>query len=117
MGSLEILLAYLLLGAFAGTMAGMLGVGGGLIIVPILVAVWQPEGIGGAYIMQMAIGTSLATIVFTSFFLGTCPSPAWQCAVGYLLAYYPRRCCRCLAGRGTGDTDVGRGIEIHFWRV
>lgn len=67
MTGLEILLAYLLLGAFAGTMAGMFGVGGGLIIVPVLVAIWQPEGIGGAYIMQMAIGTSLATIVLTSF--------------------------------------------------
>ena len=62
----EILVAYCLLGVFAGTMAGLLGVGGGLIIVPALIAIWQSTGIGGIYEMQLAIGTSMATIVLTS---------------------------------------------------
>ncbi len=66
MPGLEILFAYCLLGIFAGTMAGLLGVGGGLIIVPALIAIWQPAGVGGTYVMQLAIGTSLATIVLTS---------------------------------------------------
>jgi uncharacterized membrane protein YfcA len=66
MTGLEIIFAYCLLGVFAGTMAGLLGVGGGLIIVPALIAIWQPESIGGIYAMQLAIGTSLATIVLTS---------------------------------------------------
>lgn len=64
-------MAYALLGAFAGVMAGLLGVGGGLIIVPVLVFLWQPEfsggtQLGGSQIVQLAIGTSLAVIVFTS---------------------------------------------------
>jgi hypothetical protein len=63
---LVILPLYGLLGIFAGTMAGLLGVGGGLIIVPALIAIWQFAGTGGGYDMQMAIGTSLATIVLTS---------------------------------------------------
>ena len=67
MAGLEILFVYCLLGVFAGTMAGLLGVGGGLIIVPALIAIWQPQAIGGGYAMQLAIGTSLATIVLTSF--------------------------------------------------
>ncbi|MFA5625943.1 MAG: sulfite exporter TauE/SafE family protein [Thiohalomonadaceae bacterium] len=59
-------LVYLALGAFAGTLAGMLGVGGGLIIVPGLVWVFMQSGFVTDVIMHMALGTSLATIVFTS---------------------------------------------------
>ena len=62
----EILALYCLLGAFAGITAGLLGVGGGLIIVPVLIAIWQSTGFESAYQMQLAIGTSLATIVLTS---------------------------------------------------
>ena len=67
----EIFIAYAVLGAFAGIMAGLLGVGGGLIIVPVLVFLWQPEfsggeQLGGSQTVQLAIGTSLAVIVFTS---------------------------------------------------
>lgn len=62
----EILVLYCLLGTFAGITAGLLGVGGGLIIVPVLIAIWQSSGFENAYQMQLAIGTSLATIVLTS---------------------------------------------------
>jgi uncharacterized membrane protein YfcA len=65
-GVYEILALYCLLGAFAGTAAGLLGVGGGLIIVPSLIAIWQSAGLETPYQMQLAIGTSLATIVITS---------------------------------------------------
>ncbi len=60
------LLLYLLLGAFAGLMAGLLGVGGGLVIVPVLAFVFAQQGVAEPVIMHLAIGTSLATIVFTS---------------------------------------------------
>jgi len=63
---MDILIAYAVLGAFAGTMAGLLGVGGGLVIVPVLVMLWQADGPGGSQMVQLAIGTSLAVIVFTS---------------------------------------------------
>ncbi len=62
----EVILIYLLLGAFAGIAAGLLGVGGGLIIVPVLVAVFQLQSFDPQIVMQLALGTSLATIVFTS---------------------------------------------------
>lgn len=60
------LIYYLLLGAFAGTLAGLLGVGGGLVIVPVLAILFHAQGINPTLIMQLAIATSLATIVFTS---------------------------------------------------
>lgn len=57
---------YLLLGAFVGTLAGLLGVGGGLIIVPVLAAIFSAQGVSTNLIMQLALGTSLASIIFTS---------------------------------------------------
>lgn len=57
---------YLILGAFAGLLAGLLGVGGGLIIVPVLVALFLQHGVHNDIIMHLALGTSLASIVFTS---------------------------------------------------
>ena len=63
---LTTLLLYLALGAFAGVMAGMLGVGGGLIIVPVLAWIFGRQSVSDALIMHLAIGTSLASIVITS---------------------------------------------------
>ena len=58
-------LGYLALGAIAGTMAGLFGVGGGLIIVPALVFAFGAQGIDPSIAMHLAIGTSLATIAIT----------------------------------------------------
>ncbi len=57
---------YLGLGAVAGVLAGLFGVGGGLIIVPALVFGFTQQGIGVEVLTHMAVGTSLATIIFTS---------------------------------------------------
>lgn len=59
------LLIYLIIGALSGTLAGMLGVGGGVIVVPALAAVFHHLNIPQDAIMRMAIGTSLATIIVT----------------------------------------------------
>ena len=58
--------SYLLLGAFAGTVAGLLGVGGGLIIVPVLVFIFSGHQFPPALIVHIAVVTSLASIVVTS---------------------------------------------------
>lgn len=59
------LLGYLAVGAAAGTMAGLFGVGGGLIIVPALVFAFGLQGVDAAVTMHLAVGTSLATILVT----------------------------------------------------
>lgn len=53
-------------GAFAGLMAGLFGVGGGLIMVPILALILPHLAVAPEVTMQVAIGTSLAVISFTS---------------------------------------------------
>lgn len=59
-------LLYLGVGAFAGLLAGLFGVGGGLVIVPVLVFVFETRQVAPDLVMHLAVGTSLATIVFTS---------------------------------------------------
>jgi uncharacterized membrane protein YfcA len=66
MDSFALMIAYFSLGCFAGVIAGLLGVGGGLIIVPILALLYQMQQFAPEHIMQLAVGTSLATIIFTS---------------------------------------------------
>ena len=59
-------LSYLVLGACAGLLAGLLGVGGGIVIVPALTFLFTSQGLPAGYIVHLAIGTSLASILFTS---------------------------------------------------
>lgn len=59
-------LLYLALGACAGVLAGLFGVGGGIIIVPVLVYSFKLQGFDPSILTHLAVGTSLATIIFTS---------------------------------------------------
>ncbi len=63
---MSLYLSYLLLGAFSGTIAGLLGLGGGIVIVPALVIALEIQGVDSSLIIHMAIATSLATILLTS---------------------------------------------------
>ncbi|NKE72234.1 sulfite exporter TauE/SafE family protein [Candidatus Manganitrophus noduliformans] len=53
------------IGAAAGVMAGLLGIGGGVILVPALIFLFQSRGTAPEIVTQLAVGTSLATILFT----------------------------------------------------
>ncbi|WP_298762942.1 sulfite exporter TauE/SafE family protein [uncultured Polaribacter sp.] len=60
------ILYYLVAGAFAGIIAGLFGIGGGMIIVPALIYIFTKQGLPGAALTHIGIGTSLATIIVTS---------------------------------------------------
>jgi len=55
-----------LLGVVAGFLAGLLGIGGGMLMVPFITFILTGRGVGADLAVKMAIATSMATIVFTS---------------------------------------------------
>ncbi len=59
-------LIYPVMGLFAGFFAGLLGIGGGMILVSLMVFAFNAQGFPDDRVMHLALGTSLATIVFTS---------------------------------------------------
>jgi len=61
-----LILALLGMGAFGGFAAGLLGIGGGMILVPFITMVLTARGVPDVLVVHMAIATSLATIMFTS---------------------------------------------------
>jgi uncharacterized membrane protein YfcA len=63
---MEWVAAYLAVGALAGFLAGLLGVGGGLIIVPSLTVLFSSQQFPQTHLLHLALGTSLASIIFTS---------------------------------------------------
>ncbi len=62
----EIVPIYLLLGAVAGFLAGLLGIGGGVVLVPLLSMIFTGLAFPAAEVLHLALGTSIATILFTS---------------------------------------------------
>ncbi|MFO1304245.1 MAG: sulfite exporter TauE/SafE family protein [Burkholderiales bacterium] len=63
--NLALVPAFLALGAFIGFLAGLLGIGGGFTIVPVLIEIFSREGFAKEHLVPLAIGTSAASIMFT----------------------------------------------------
>ena len=63
---MEWYLAYLLLGAFVGFFAGLFGIGGGLVMVPVLSYLFEAQHLGETQNLHLALGTSMAAILYTA---------------------------------------------------
>lgn len=61
-----IVILYFVLGAFAGTMSGLLGIGGGVVVVPGLALLFRLQHFPADLIMHLAAGTSLAVMIGTT---------------------------------------------------
>lgn len=64
--SIEWILLFILLGAFVGFMAGLLGVGGGGILVPLLATIFSYQGMREESVVHLALGTALACMIISS---------------------------------------------------
>jgi len=63
---LPLIAELLLLGSCTGFLAGLLGIGGGMLMVPFITLILDARGIGAGLGVKMAIATSMSTILFTS---------------------------------------------------
>lgn len=63
---MALILIYIMVGCFAGSLAGLLGIGGGLIVVPTLDWLLAKYGFAHQQLMHVAAGTSLAAMIFTT---------------------------------------------------
>ncbi|MEP2530930.1 sulfite exporter TauE/SafE family protein [Shimia sp.] len=63
---IQMLILLLAIGGLAGVLAGLLGVGGGIVLVPAFFYAFQALGYDGPQLMQVCLATSLATIIVTS---------------------------------------------------
>ena len=95
-------------------LAGLLGIGGGVVIVPILALFFEYQGVSEEVIMQCAVGTSLATILFTAtssvrahHARGAVRWPVfWQLTPGILIG--------ALAGTGIGHWLESDTLQAAF---
>ena len=62
----QLVIELLVLGCFTGFLAGLLGIGGGMLLVPFMTFLLSAKGMPAEHVVKMAIATSLATICFTS---------------------------------------------------
>lgn len=105
-------LTYMAVGAFAGVLAGLFGIGGGMVIVPVLVFTFQSLGFSSEVLTHMAVATSLASIAFTSVSSvrthhqkGAVDWPlVWLLSIGILMG--------AVLGVLTADALSGSGLQV-----
>ena len=88
---LTFILLCLLVGSVVGFLAGLFGIGGGLIIVPTLVYLLPMVGVPEPLLMSTALGTSFATIVITGFSSAQRHHKLWLCHYSRFLACADRQ--------------------------
>jgi uncharacterized protein len=64
--ALSLILAFVVLGCVVGFLAGLLGIGGAMVMVPFLTIIFTQEGFPREHVVHLAVATAMATIVFTS---------------------------------------------------
>ena len=106
------LIIYLLIGAMAGFAAGLFGVGGGLIIVPILYIVFTQLHYDPSVIMHLALGTSLATIIVTSISSITAHHKRGAVMWDVFRNLAPGLALGAFLGAGIADYLSGQGLQL-----
>ena len=115
METLLILIPLLLAcGVVAGLLAGMLGVGGGIVIVPMLYHVFIHVGVDAAVVMPLAVGTSLATIVVTASMSSRSHHARGNVDVSLLRRWIPAVLVGVVTGTALGSVLPGETLLVLF---
>ena len=106
--------AYLALGAFVGFFSGLLGIGGGSAMVPVLALIFSAKGFTPGYVVHLALGTAIATILFTS--ASSVRSHHQRKAVNWsvLLAMVPGVAAGTFGGALLAGTLDARALTVAF---
>mgnify|MGYP002777001802 CR=1 FL=1 len=101
-------------GIGGGVLAGLLGVGGGIVIVPALYLALQATGLASGATMQVAVATSLATIIFTAVSSGLAHHRRGAVDLALLRRWSPWVVLGVLAGSWLGAAADGRAMVAVF---
>lgn len=101
-------------GAAAGILAGLLGVGGGIVIVPVLFLLFPLIGVQDTVLMHLAVGTSLATIIPTSIISARSHHRRGGVDFELLKSWAPLIFIGVLAGSYIGSVVEGKTLVLIF---
>jgi len=104
----------LVAGAGAGIIAGLLGVGGGIVVVPVLFHLFSHLGVDEAIRMQVAVGTSLATIVATAWSSASAHYKRGTVDRDFLRSYGPYIVAGVLLGSAIAALVKGPALTLVF---
>lgn len=108
---METLLIFLATGAVAGVLAGLFGIGGGMVMVPALAFVLAGQGVPAAIVMHVALGTSLAVIALTSLSSSLSHHRRGGVRWDVLRVYGPALAVGALAGAFIADALPGLALR------
>ncbi|WP_306118227.1 MULTISPECIES: sulfite exporter TauE/SafE family protein [unclassified Roseitalea] len=112
--AVRLIAALLATGAVAGILSGLLGVGGGIVIVPVLFVVLMGLGVDETVLMHVAIGTSLATIIFTGFMSARSHWSKGAVDTALLARWGPPIAIGVVAGTVVGGNIAGAALTLIF---
>lgn len=114
---LPFVLALGLTGAVAGILSGLLGVGGGIVVVPVLFWVFKALGYAPELGMQMAVGTSLVTVAVTALSSARAHHSRGSVDIGIVRRWAPWMVLGALGGGSVAGLVDGALLLVVFGTV
>lgn len=111
---IPLILGVMATGAVAGVLSGLLGVGGGIVIVPVLFWVFGWLGLPAGLGMQIAVATSLVTVAATAYSSAKAHHARGAVDIGILRLWAPFMAIGALAGGALAGVVSGRALLALF---